>query len=421
MLRAFTAKGYRNLEADNLQFERLNILVGPNNSGKSTLIDAIGFFHGLLADPLGSSGASKQSAFINALESRGRGDLLDRAVKPPGDAHLSWTFSSPGATDLSYELRFRLGSSEDFPSGFYITSEQLRYAQAAPGKAQPFRFFDCHTRASGKGLFAVKDEESKPKGLTLKVDPQDTVFHQLKSLLRDPKFYAEVYPQFERAADFVQGYFEGFRVYVCSKLDPRTIAAGARKDLSIRDLDSEATQLVNVLRYLDQEHDLDDYTRRLRELIPDLQRVKIKDVSDERQQIVLEIGRGQQFKLKEMSDGTIKAMVLALLMSTPRRMSLLAIDEPELNIHPAWLKVIGQWLQTCQSAEQIIVSTHSPDLLDQLTTPVREGMAALFVCNWPQRGIRRVDPTRLDRFFAEGWELGDLYRVGEPQLGGWPW
>lgn len=101
--------------------------------------------------------------------------------------------------------------------------------------------------------------------------------------------------------------------------------------------------------------------------------------------------------------------------------TLLTIDEPELNLHPAWLARIGVWLKECRSAEQLIISTHSADLLDRLTDAFRAGEAALFVCGGGEKGIHRIEPGTLDSFFAEGWELGDLYRVGEPKVGGWPW
>jgi predicted ATPase len=122
-----------------------------------------------------------------------------------------------------------------------------------------------------------------------------------------------------------------------------------------------------------------------------------------------------------MSDGTLKALWLALLLFSPVQQSLLAIDEPELNLHPAWLKVIGGWLQRFCSAEQLFVSTHSPDLLDTFTEGFRTGQVALFVFGAGEQEIRRVETPELDEFFREGWELGDLYRIGEPKLGGWPW
>jgi hypothetical protein len=39
-------------------------------------------------------------------------------------------------------------------------------------------------------------------------------------------------------------------------------------------------------------------------------------------------------------------------------------------------------------------------------------------------GLVSLDRIQEEQFKArlqEGWELGDLYRVGDPSIGGWPW
>lgn len=44
----------------------------------------------------------------------------------------------------------------------------------------------------------------------------------------------------------------------------------------------------------------------------------------------------ESYLLSEVSDGTIEALLLALLISMPQKQAptLLAIDEPEVNLHP---------------------------------------------------------------------------------------
>jgi predicted ATPase len=416
MLHGFSAKRYRHLDADNLELGRLNLLVGPNNSGKSTFIKTIRFAADLLV-PRGNG-----SAFLTALDAQGRGDVLDRSTSPPGEIELAWTLSSaPDAKALTYELGFKVGKSEDFPSGFYITRERLRYAEPAEGQSKPFWFFERNARSPGKVGFSVKDTGGKPKRLALDVSPQDTVLQQLEELLKHEQFYKDFYPNFEKVTRDVRSYFNGFHAYASAEIDPSKVLRGARRDVSVKELDHEGVQLANVLRYIDEHEGLGEYTRVLGQMLADLREVKVVSVGDDAHSLRLDFGQGRRFKLGEMSHGTIKAMLLALLVSTPIHMSLLSLDEPELNLHPAWLRVLGRWLLECRSADQLIISTHSPDLLDAFTEAFREGQAALFVFNWPRRGVQRLEPRELDSFFREGWELGDLYRVGEPKLGGWPW
>lgn len=407
MLHRFTAKRYRNLDVDDLELGRLNLIVGPNSAGKSNFIRATRFLGHLLRprDP--------SNAFLSALSTRGRGDLLDRDAPVPGDIDLAWTLSpAPGASALTYELGFKVDRSEEFPTGFYITKERLR---DAGGAGDPSWLFERDAKSPG----TVRGPIDGPNLGGVDMSPQETMLQQ-----RDRLGMWSILPagqRFDQAVRELKTYFGGVHAYASGKIDPLKVAQGVRRDVLVKDLDPEGLHLANVLRYLDQHEGLDEYVKRLGQLIPDLRRVKPYDVSDESVAVRLHIGDGRPLKLNEMSDGTIKAMILALLVSTPVHMTLLALDEPELNLHPAWLRILGQWLIECRSADQLMISTHSPDLLDAFTAAFREGAAALFVFGWPHRGVRRIEPKELDSFFKEGWELGDLYRVGEPKLGGWPW
>lgn len=254
------------------------------------------------------------------------------------------------------------------------------------------------------------------------VEHNETILKQTKSLLKDKEWVEKMFPAAEEAFEELLTFARGFRAYSSTNVDVQKMAEGAKIDLSVRALDAEGSQFVNVIRYLDQKYPdfLDEYTEKIRELEPRLKRLKVIDASDIYKQLELYID-GQKYKPREMSDGTLKAMWLALLLFSPDKGSVLSIDEPEMNLHPAWLKVIGGWLQRFISAEQLFVSTHSPDLLDAFTEGFKTGDVALFVFGLGDKAMRRVEPAELESYFKEGWELGDIYRSGVPQLGGWPW
>lgn len=417
MLQGFRVQRYRHLDAHDLRFKRVNVFIGPNNAGKTSLIRAIRFAADLLHTP------ERGSAFLDAVDARGRGDLLDRDVKYPGEIELKWELKTgPSSAALDYELKFLVAESRDFPDGFRITDETLRFSETTGGHPSPFRFFWRDPKAPSTVHFAVRDKGGASKHISLDVSAKDAVFQQIGELLKKPEFYQDYYPRFDKVVRELREYFSGFHTYVGAELHPAKVVAGARRDPAVRSLDSTGAEFANVLRHLEQQSGgLREYVRRLGQLLPDLHHVRTVDVSDQALSVRLDLGEGRPFKLDEMSHGTIRAMVLALILSSPTPTTLLSLDEPELNLHPAWLGIVGRWILDCQSAEQIILSTHSPDLLDAFTSAYRDGNVGLFVFNWPKRGVRQVEPSELDSFFATGWELGDLYRVGEPELGGWPW
>jgi len=83
--------------------------------------------------------------------------------------------------------------------------------------------------------------------------------------------------------------------------------------------------------------------------------------------------------------------------------------------------ILANWIKQASQKTQIIISTHSPDLLDYFTD-----CAADVICfekTLPKghfKAIKLPEAIIQDKI-AEGWQLGDLYRVGDDIVGGWPW
>jgi predicted ATPase len=112
----------------------------------------------------------------------------------------------------------------------------------------------------------------------------------------------------------------------------------------------------------------------------------------------------------------------AIILLSPKLPQLLVIEEPEIGIHPAWLKVLASWIKRAASRTQVIISTHHPDLLDHLTDQLEHILVMEESSSERHRFFgHRINQAGLSDALSEGWLLGDLYRVGEPRIGGWPW
>jgi predicted ATPase len=449
MLRTFWLRNYRNVQLEENRpprLGRINLLVGPNNSGKSNFIRAMGF----LRDMLLCKG--EPSAFLATVQEHGMAEALNRAeaAKAKGrhgsdpDIYFYWILESSVAdpwsrftnahlpSDLTYFIGYDVSKSESFPKGFYIRHESIQRSTRQDywkkPATDPHRFFEFFVDSMNekarfrRWLMGSRPSSYPAQVAEMPVEHNETILKQTKSLLKDKEWVEKMFPAAEEAFEELLTFARGFRAYSSTNVDVQKMAEGAKIDLSVRALDAEGSQFVNVIRYLDQKYPdfLDEYTEKIRELEPRLKRLKVIDASDIYKQLELYID-GQKYKPREMSDGTLKAMWLALLLFSPDKGSVLSIDEPEMNLHPAWLKVIGGWLQRFISAEQLFVSTHSPDLLDAFTEGFKTGDVALFVFGLGDKAMRRVEPAELESYFKEGWELGDIYRSGVPQLGGWPW
>jgi hypothetical protein len=111
-------------------------------------------------------------------------------------------------------------------------------------------------------------------------------------------------------------------------------------------LNENADNFINVYanRVANSMNYADVFLKNMRELITDLESIDLALLYDKllfRMRI-----NNLVYDLTDVSDGTLKALILNLLINSPieEKHSLLTIDEPETNLHPAWQKVIGQWI-----------------------------------------------------------------------------
>jgi predicted ATPase len=110
----------------------------------------------------------------------------------------------------------------------------------------------------------------------------------------------------------------------------------------------------------------------------------------------------------QLSDGTLRFICLATLLLQPRELqpSTIVIDEPELGLHPFALVVLASLLQQASERKQIIASTQSVDLVNQLApadvivTETHHG-ASVF---------HRLDSSRLEDWLHD-YALGELWKM----------
>ena len=60
----------------------------------------------------------------------------------------------------------------------------------------------------------------------------------------------------------------------------------------------------------------------------------------------------------------LRFLCLAVALLNPQPQPLVAIDEPELGLHPGLLPIVAEMIKTASERTQVLVTTHSPDLLN---------------------------------------------------------
>ncbi len=128
--------------------------------------------------------------------------------------------------------------------------------------------------------------------------------------------------------------------------------------------------------------------------------------------------RGSDYELgaHQLSDGSIRFMALATLLSQPEEMLplLIALDEPELGLHPSALEILAGLAKAASNDCQLILATQSPVFLDHfspedvLIADMHEGRSK----------FERLDEGQLSGWL-EQYSLGEVWEKNV--VGGGPY
>jgi predicted ATPase len=92
-------------------------------------------------------------------------------------------------------------------------------------------------------------------------------------------------------------------------------------------------------------------------------------------------GSAVNFFAQNMSDGTLRALAVLVALFQPAdqsRLMLVGLEEPEAGLHPAAAGVLFDALVEASQQKQVLVTSHSPDLLDRKDIPISSLLAVSF-------------------------------------------
>ncbi len=139
-------------------------------------------------------------------------------------------------------------------------------------------------------------------------------------------------------------------------------------------------------------------------------------------QFVLDVGRGarEKFPAQSMSDGTLRALavLVALFQNTDRYpLSLVGLEEPEAGLHPAAAGVLFDSIVESSNFQQIMVTSHSPDLLDRKVP--EDSLQAVVMCEG-RTIIGPVDAAAKAALRERLYTAGELLRMDQLRPEGAP-
>ena len=114
---------------------------------------------------------------------------------------------------------------------------------------------------------------------------------------------------------------------------------------------------------------------------------------DGKNQLCLLEGYKNPIPLHGASDGTLRLIAYNILLNEPELPPLIAIEEPERNLHPGALTDIANVLEQIAQRSQVIITTHSSQLLDAFNPEsLSDSLGVLLLRNRPGVGTDGTKP-----------------------------
>jgi predicted ATPase len=381
-------EGFRSLRQVSWTPGDLNVVIGPNGTGKSNLLRFL--------ELISVSAGGGLGKYIQSLGG------MDPIVWDGKATSISFSLTTspvghPQGPDF-YTLELsRLGVG----STYRITHELLaNFAKVRSGeKSEPFKFLERTERSA-----VVFDEAER----SLVAPPES--FAEDESLLfiaTSPFFANRAIPQFHQQLESISVYHD-LHVNRDAVIRQPAIARSEKR------VDADGQNLIPALHTLytgdrDFKKNIDDAMKAA--FGNDFEELVFPPAADQRIQLRVRwrtLRREQS--ASDLSDGTLRFLFLLTVLASPSTGPVIAIDEPETGLHPSMLPIIAEYAADAAMRSQVILTTHSPQVLDSFN----DTRPTTTIAKWSEgeTTFHVVDEEELS-YWLNDYSLGALFRSGE--------
>ena len=384
---------------EEITLEPLNVLIGPNASGKSNLIEAIGLLQ-----------ATPSDLTHPIREGGGIGEWLWKGGKPNPIAEIDATIDYPeGIIPLRYRIRFTSAGDR-----LELIDEVIENKSSTNPPEAEVDFF--YRFQKGVPVFNVRKDIDKKAGVGSGRIPRQlrredlSLGQSILSQRKDPDLHPEL--------TYLGNRFAQIKLYREGNLGRYTAPRKPQKiDLPEDFLLEDASNLGLVLNNLQHQPGIEQTLfENLRKFHETADGISTKIQGGTVQVFIRERGLNQPVPATRLSDGTLRYLCLLTLLCHPTPPPLICIEKPELGLHPDILPTVAELLIEASQRTQLIITTHSEMLVSALT----EIPESVIVCEYDDAGshLQRLEPKQLLSWLKH-YSLGELWMSGG--IGGTRW
>lgn len=373
-----TPQGFLSFAPDfpGIELGALNLLIGPNGSGKSNLLEVLA-----------------------AYRNMPKGRILPSI---PGGTVADWFWRGREEKEFFLSIHFSKFISES--SDFHHLIGAVKIGQSYHVDNERL-FKKTNSTDENWEVLILRDEDAvyiinqPEEKLTKSININD---EKDKSVLFFTKNVAPLYG--------IPYFLSNIRIYSDWSIGRnapirKPQAADAEADFLAEDFSNFGVVLNLIKDYPDARRNLVKYLKFLHPGIVDFDvRVVAGFV-----QIIIEEERLGRIPATRLSDGTLRYLALLTILCHPKPPPLVALEEPELGLHPDVVMRLGGLLREASERTQLVVTTHSELLIDTFS----DNPGCVIACDKHDGGtvMNRLDGESLKKWLDD-YSLGQLWAGG---------
>jgi predicted ATPase len=356
MLTTIAIENYRSLRDLRLPLERLNVVTGANGTGKSSLYRALR----LLADCASGrviSSLAREGGLDSALwagpehlaASVRSGKHPIQGTMPSGPISLQLGFASD---DFSYLID--LGLPTRYQSSAFNLDPEIKREVVWSGPVMRSGSVLVKRKRALVELRSSSSSGNAWEPFESALRPYESVLTEVLDPVRTPELVA------------VREQIHGWRFYDQFRTDADSPIRQSQIGTRTPVLDADGRDLAAALQTIIEIGDAAALHGTIDDAFPGSQ----LEVVETRGRFDLELrahGLLRPLTAAELSDGTLRYLLLVAALLSPRPPSLMVLNEPETSLHVDLVPALGRLTARASEHTQIVVVTHAQGLVKSLT------------------------------------------------------